>query len=236
MAVTVRESEKLLALSLAFLLYGSTLVAFLPNARYRLPLLAILIPFAALGFIRVCSTCLGGSRRILFPYIATALLFLGIEFLPLQGVGDLTQYCNLHALLLEAKGRGNEAVHFWRRSSEMQGGFSPYADLALAGKRLERGDFEGTLLYTERVSDTSFAAPLKYEIVGDTWAMRGDWAGAASAYRRSLEINAGEIMVRRKLIHVLKRIDPEAARQEAERLKEIVTFYDPLCLGLEWKR
>jgi 4-amino-4-deoxy-L-arabinose transferase-like glycosyltransferase len=235
-AVTLRESRRLLSLSLAVVLYGATLVAFFPNARYRLPLLVVLIPFAALGLIRVHSKYLSGSRKILLHYVATALLFLAVEFLPIRGAGDLTPYYNLHALLLDAKGRGGEAVHFWRRSSEMQGAFSSYADLSLAGKCLERGDFESALAYARRVSDTSFAAPLKYELLGDTWAMKADWAGASSAYRRSLEINSGEILVRRKRVQVLKRIDPEAARQETERLKEILSFYDPLCLGLEWKR
>jgi len=236
MVVTVRESKKLLALSLALLLYGATLVAFLPNARYRLPLLAILIPSAALGLVRVCSRLMNRPVRIPLLYLGTALLFLAVELLPIRGVGDLTPYYNLHALLLDAKGHGDEAVHFWRRSSEMHGAFSPYADLALAGKSLERRDFESAFACIERVSDTSFAAPLKHELLADTWAMKGDWAGASSAYRRSLEINSGEIMVRRKLVQVLKRIDPEAARQEAEGLKEILSFYDPFCLGLEWKR
>ncbi|HVO83145.1 MAG TPA: glycosyltransferase family 39 protein [Syntrophobacteria bacterium] len=236
MAVTVRESKKLLAPSLAALFYGATLVAFLPNARYRLPLLAILIPFAALGLMRVCSTCPRSSRKSLVLYVATALLVLGVEFLPLPGVGDLTQYYNLHALLLDAKGHSDEAVQFWRRSSEMKGAFSSYADLSLAGKFLEGRDFEGAFACARRISDTSFAAPLKYELLGDTWAMEGNWAEAAKAYGRSLEINSGEITVRRKLIQVLKRIDPEAARHEAERLRTILAFYDPLCVGLEWRR
>lgn len=107
----------------------------------------------------------------------------------------------------------------------MDGSYSAFADLSLATVALKNRDLSSALAHLARVPDTSFAAAVKFRTLGEIYASQGDLAGAESAYKKSLEINSGQIEVRKSLIRLYAEVDPEKAKRELEQLRYIASFY-----------
>lgn len=203
-------------LAAAFGAYLLTLVLFFTNGRYRLPLLTILIPFAALAVNRICSALLTRRLRLLAAYLLLLGLALALEFFPVPGSNDLTRYYNFHGIVLESSGNLPEAMHFWRQSADMDLGSSPFAHLMLADRYAKGKDFREAELHLTKIPEHSYAAAIKHSLLGDLYASQGRLDEAATAYERSLAINSGQLSVRQKLLHLLQRLDPhEASRQQA---------------------
>ena len=219
-------NRKARALSAVFALYGLTLIVFFTNARYRMPLLVILIPFAVMGINSIISfykTLQFQKAGIIGSII---LLCFFVEFLPVQATDDVTAYYNTHALILDAKGFEKEAFPYWMRSSGMNKPFSAYANLAIAEKYYSKGHIQKGNVYLDKIPDDSFAAAAKYELLGDLLLYLRQREKAIQAYERSLEINSGQRIPRMKLIDIYKAIDNKKALQEEEKLKYISSFYD----------
>jgi 4-amino-4-deoxy-L-arabinose transferase-like glycosyltransferase len=222
MIALARRSRGHAALVAVAAVYGATLVLFVVNARYRLPLVVILIPFAAAGALHLARSISAKRLGAAAGFSACAALFAAVEFLPLPGVGDLSGYASTHALLLDARGERAEAIRTWEDSSRMGGAYSPVADLFLAGKAADRGDMREALRRAEAIPDTSFAAAAKHALLGDLYARTGDAPRAIAAYERSLEINSGQRRIRGELIRLYARTAPgkvEAARRELARIE-----------------
>ena len=75
-----------------------------------------------------------GNKTILrfAAYLVILLLFAVLQFAPVQGVNDYTVYYNIHANTLDNAKMHQQALEYWRKSSEMNGRFSDSANLALA--------------------------------------------------------------------------------------------------------
>jgi 4-amino-4-deoxy-L-arabinose transferase-like glycosyltransferase len=226
MAVSIFGSRKLLALTVIFFSYASTLIVYFTTVRYRLPLLIILIPFAVIGI----SNCFAYFKEERFCkvgiYAAIVVAFFVVESLPLPGRGDTTAYFNTHAIILNSKGFEDEAMRYWEQSSQMNGRYSAFANLALARKYLMNGEIPKAGYYLEKIPDNSFAIARKYELVGDMMRRERKIKEAISAYEKSLEINAGQRTIRQKLVRIYKKIDKKKALEEYEKLKYISSFYD----------
>lgn len=207
--------------------YAATLVLFYPGARFRLPLVVVLLPLAAVTLRALAAPgAVGGWARWRLPAAAAALFAL-LPFVPLQAADDLTAAYNTHAILLTERQRPEEAAAYWERSARAGGSYAPFAELALAGRAARAGELEGAARRLERISDDGFAAASKHDLLGDIRAVQGRRREAIEAYRRSLAINPGQRVTRAKLIRSLKGDDPAGARREAERLQEITAFYEP---------
>ena len=74
------RSRNALILSLIFLIYASTLILFFTNVRVRLPLLAILIPFAVSGLNDLNSHIKKSQLKNIAVYSAVVILFLSLNF------------------------------------------------------------------------------------------------------------------------------------------------------------
>jgi 4-amino-4-deoxy-L-arabinose transferase-like glycosyltransferase len=226
MILSIRKSEKTLALSVVFLIYALTLIAFFSNMRIRIPLLVILIPYAAMGFDMVFKVL---KKRIPmaegYPYLIVFAMLTVIEFLPVTGTGDLTAHYNTHANNLASKGFGSEAIKYWQESSAMKRPYSAYANLSLARRYYQRSDYINGDFYLEQVPDDSFAAAGKYELWGDGWVNQKQIDQAIVAYEKSLQINSGQIKVRRKLIRLYEGRNPQKVQKEKGYLIYIESFY-----------
>ncbi len=217
LAAGLAGNRKIFAAGLVFAVYGLTLTAFFCNARYRLPVLVILIPLAVYGIRGFIHSLQARKLKKAAGLMAVAGLALCVSWLPVTGTDDMTGYYNTHALVLSRQGRVDEAMGFWKISSDMKQPYSDFADLALAGAYWRKGDPEKTMTYLNKVSDHGLAAAGKYEFLGDLAVKADDYQKAAAHYRTSIRINSGQLDVRRKLIKVLESIDPtEAAGQRAE--------------------
>jgi tetratricopeptide (TPR) repeat protein len=220
-----KGSDQVKILGLIAALYAATLVVFLTNTRYRLPLMIILIPCTVAGVCSWWSDLKLRNYRRAARFVALAGVLAVLEVLPVPGAGDLTAYYNAHALLLNQMGRGSEAAEYWRESSALRGAYSFNADISLAGQSLDRRDAATALTYLERVPDDYFSTALKYRVVGDIMRRLGRLPRAAEAYEKSLAINAGQPVVRHQLIEVYAEIDPNQAEAQAVQLEWILSFY-----------
>ncbi|UCE52267.1 MAG: tetratricopeptide repeat protein, partial [Desulfobacterales bacterium] len=227
MAVNALRSRKLTALSSVFGLYGLTLIIFFTNTRYRLPLLVILIPFFVMGIGQLISCIKERQFNKVFIYSsAITIAFFIIEFLPVRGTNDMTAYYNTHAIILNSKGFEDEAIQYWEKSSQMNKPFSAFANRQLAIIYLKKRDLKKTFYYLTKIPDDSFAAAMKYAMIGDIMVTQGQTKKAVAAYERSLEIHSGQRETRRKLVNILWRIDKKRAKEEYDKLKYISSFYD----------
>lgn len=213
------------SLLVIFVLYGLTLVAFFTNGRYRLPLLTILIPFAAVALDRFWTWYREGERARLGALASVAVVSGLIAGLPVQGSDDLTGYYNTHALAVFARGTEAEAIRYWKASAAMNGIFSDFANLSLAQRAYARGSEAEGRSHLDRIHDDSYAAAQKYDLLGDAWVRRNRAAEAAAAYERSLAINSGEQRTRAKLIHLYRLADPAKVAQEEQIFRQIEAFY-----------
>jgi tetratricopeptide (TPR) repeat protein len=228
MATTVWKSKPALGGSALFLAYAATLVLFFTNDRYRLPLLVLLIPFAVLGIGHLRSSIKQRRFGTIGIYSVIVILFLVVEHLPVQATDDVTAYYNTHARLLDQKGSEKEAMAYWETSSSMNKPFSAFADLGLAYKYFSKKDFTRAGSYLEKIPDSSFAAALKYELMGDLLFAQGQVPEAVAAYERSLAINSGRTKPRTKLVKIFEGIDKDKAQRENDALRYISSFYKGL--------
>jgi 4-amino-4-deoxy-L-arabinose transferase-like glycosyltransferase len=225
MAAHFLLSRKTQALSVIFFLYAATLILFYSSARLRLPLVAILIPCAAVGTMHVFSSVKRGEFKTVGLYVAIVAVFLIITFIPVRGTGDLTTYYNTHAFILDGKGLKDEAIRYWEESSRMERPYSAYAKLFLAGRFYGRGEKAKAESYLNKIPDSSFAAASKYSLTGDIRVHEGRIEEAISAYERSLTINFGQRRIRRELIKLYWNRDKERALEEYKTLQYINSFY-----------
>lgn len=226
MVLSRKKNRKAGALIALAAVYASTLVAFSMVDRYRLPLLVILIPFAAVALERMYRLVREEHRREAAIPLAAAALFGIVAFLPIPGSGDRTACYNTHAVVLVTQGYHAEALRYWKISADLNGRFSDFARIPLAANCYTRGMVSEGNRYLEQVRDSSFFAVGKYELLGDYYLQQRQLYLAAAAYERALRINSGLRMPRLKLIRVYQTIAPEKVRAEGEKLKDMNSFYD----------
>jgi tetratricopeptide (TPR) repeat protein len=226
MLIKMFGSRKCFALAAIFFVYALTLIVFFINIRVRLPLLVILIPFAAV-WINSAVFHIKGKRlkKIIISLVVTISFFI-LSFIPMRRSGDMTGYYNTHAVVLDSKGMEDEAMAYWEKSSRMRRHYSPFADLSLAKKYFRKNDIPKALHYLENISEDSFAASHRYALTGDILMQQKHIEQAVEAYEKSLEINSGHRRTRKKLIKALYGTDRKRAMEEYEKFKYISSFYD----------
>jgi len=220
------RNDRIRMLLIILFFYGLTLLVFFTAGRYRLLMPVILIPFAALGIMEILSSFRNRQYRKTLLFGAIISIFLIIGFLPVRATDDKSAYYNTHAIILDSKGFGDEAIRYWKVSSEMQKPYSAFANLSLAAKYYQRGNVQMGSFYLEKIPDESFAAASKYELMGDVMIHRKDAGKAVAAYERSLAINSGQRLPRMKLIRIYRVIDSPRAKEEEKTLSHITSFYD----------
>ncbi len=220
------SDKKVGALALLFCLYSLTLIIYSPGMRFQIVLLSIVIP-AAVAFLEqawamYCNRdILGTGKRLLLVFG-----FIVIGLLPLSSTHDLSLACNTHALALDREGKTAEAIRYWQRSSRLNQMFSAVADLFLAGKLYQQGGLTKSLYFLRKIPDNSFMVAAKYATIGDLMQHQGRSSDALAAYQKSIDFNNGQRRVRREMIGILSRFDPEAAENQARALNVIEKFYN----------
>ena len=226
MILSIRKSQKTLGLSVVFLIYALTLIAFFSNMRIRIPLLVILIPYAAMGFdmfFKVLKKQVPMAEG--YRYLIVFAMLTVIEFLPVTGTGDMTAHYNTHAINLASKGFEREAIRYWEKSSGMNRPYSAYANNALAAVSFRKGDLEAGKRYLALIPDASLAAAQKHELMGDILLREGRTNEAVAAYRRSLSVNAGQRGVYMKMIRIFETTNPSEATRLRQQLAWVASFY-----------
>jgi len=213
-------------LAAILLAYGSTMIIFLCSTEYRLPLLTVLIPFAVFFLHSLHGMVRTDKRKQAMNLFGVAVFFAVVEFLPVPPTGDLTAFYNTHAIALKDAGRLDEAMEYWKTSSTMQGIFSDFANLSLAGKYLSRKDIDQAQASLAKISDDSIAAAYKYDLQGDILLYGKNIDAAVGSYEKSLSINSGQRVPQIKLARIFERIDPARGEKEKKKLEYISSFYN----------
>lgn len=229
MAISVKRFWKYSALIMVFVVYALTLIAFFINTRYRLPLMVIVIPFSVTGIYLIIPDIKNRRLRPVIVYLLTLIVFFIIEFIPLRGTGDMSLYYNTHAIILDSRGLEDEAIKYWKKSSDLEMPSSACADYSLAIKSILRQDIQEALAYLDRIGDDSFFSAPKYELIGDMMMHLGHTDKAISAYEKSLETNSGQRRIRQKLAKIFWGIDRTRAMEEFEKLEYLNSFYNREC-------
>lgn len=212
-------------LATIFAVYGSTMVIFFTRTRYRLPLMTILIPMAVMGLCQFVSAIKENRRKDCAVYIVSLLLFVIIGWFPVHRTNDLTAYFNGHALALSSQGKKEEAVSYWKQSSDMKGMYSDFANLSLAGHFMSHRKYEESKKYLDLISETSYAVAQKYLLYGEMSLLQGRLKQAASAYEKSLFFNSGQLFPQKRLFSIYSKIDNRKAIEAYNQLKYIHSFY-----------
>jgi 4-amino-4-deoxy-L-arabinose transferase-like glycosyltransferase len=218
------RSARIIAVIIGVYLF--TLIIFFTNDRYRLPLIAVLIPFAVIGVQRLYTAFRTKEKTVIYSGIGIIAFFSVIAYLPVSATKDMTAYHNTHAILLNAGGYKTQAIAYWKKSSDMRGSFSDFANLSLARRFFQQGDTEQGGFYLERIRDDSYAAALKYGLLGDFFFIEKLFPQAVASYEKALTINSGLIIPGEQLVDILRKRDPEKAAIEERQLDYIKSFYD----------
>jgi len=227
MCLAMFRDRKSFALAAVFIIYAATLVIFFSHERVRMPLMIILMPFAITGLERMYSHIKNKEPKGKFIYAGILALFFVIEFLPVRDTKDITASLNTHAIILNSKGLAGEAVKFWEESSGLEKQYSDFANLSLGGVYSSRGNKDKAFSYLNRISDKSYAAAYKYELIGDIMAKDSQYDKAVDAYEKSLDINSGVRLTHRKLIEALLKSDrKKEAQEQYNKLIYIKSFYN----------
>ncbi len=205
--------------------YGAGLALFQTNARIRLPAMAGMLPLAAVGVLSLVDAARGRNWRLFGIGCGAAAAALIVSFVPVGEMGDLSAFYNTHAVLLDRSGKPEEAIGYWEASSRMNGRYSAYADLALAGKALSIGDTQRAWEYLERIGKSSDAAAYQHEMAGDIYLRARNYPKAVEEYRKALSINEGLRQVRYKIFRILQGLDPVRAHVEMEKLRYVESYY-----------
>ncbi|MCF8079357.1 MAG: glycosyltransferase family 39 protein [Desulfobacterales bacterium] len=163
--------------------------------------------------------------RPLLPVFALVAAGTALELLPVRGTADTTAYYNTHAIVLNAAGRTEEAVRYWKASSQMEGGFSDFANLSLAGYSASAGRVWEARQWLEKISSGSYAEAQKLVFLGDLDVRERRFGAAAEFYRKALSVNSGLLMPRSRLIGLFEAFNPALAAPEREKKEYIESFY-----------
>jgi 4-amino-4-deoxy-L-arabinose transferase-like glycosyltransferase len=218
--------------------YGATLVILYCNLRLRVPLLVIFVPFASVALVRLMQP---GQWRKLVASLVTVALFGLVEHLPFKGYPDLTSQYNTHASLLLERGDEPGALAYWHMSQQLNGAFSDFAILSLAQNALAHGEAHRVGEMVQRISDTSFSAAFKYDLLGDAFRESNRPWEAAASYEKSLSINSARRDTRRKLLSIYEGLNAVKAREQTKTLAYIEGFFvtdfpGTRSLGTSWSR
>ena len=219
------SSRTQLGVALLLVGYALALLPFHINGRYRLPFAVVLLPFV---FICIEHLIYCFRKRHLARGAGCILLISllgGTELIPVPGANDRTAFLNIHAWVLSQADKEKEALAYWEQSASLDGTFSAFANLSLARHALLQQTTDKARSYLSKISDNSFAAAAKHELLGDIWRRQGRVIEALLEYERSLEINYGKLRVRQKRVELLEGVDKERAVRESQLLDTISSLY-----------
>ena len=229
--VTWRDRQRLWILHALTISYALSVVLFYVFARYRYPLVPLLLLFAAAGVSHlshalhswkivaiVIAVAMVANVSLLSPTLMQAITEnnLGTALQEHQRYDEAIRhheraialvpdyapaYNNLGAAL-GATGRVDEAVARYRQALELRPDF-PSASYNLANALLAQGDAGASVEQFRRALEISPQSVEAHNNLGIALAARGDAPGAAAAFRAALAIDDRSVHAHRNLGNLL---------------------------------
>ena len=146
-------------------------------------------------------------------------------FFPLKEGGDLTAQINYNAILEIKKGNTAKAVQLWGKSAKINGDFSDYARLALAGVSLQQKRFTDSIKILNQISNESNAKPLALNLLAKVKLKQGLRKEAIRNLQKSLEINGAQLGVLKELVLLHGQSDLTTAHKYKADYNSLLTLY-----------
>lgn len=177
------------------LLYAGSVLLFFVLSRYRLPVVPILILFAAAFVTEAAGNLFRGARvapSALFVAVAIAVI---ANWPPAEAAGKqrfkATMLNNIAGTIVYQPGRSEEAIRVLAEAIPLDPTFGPaYYNLGLACKNL--GRFQESLEALHKAARILPEVPDSYFQIGEVLRLSGRPAESVSWYRRALAIDPGE--------------------------------------------
>ena len=211
-------------LSVLYILLGVYLLSLLPfwvTSRYRLPIVGVLVLFAAAGMTHLTRLVRTNRRAACKPAAGLAAMAV-ICWWPMTSPQDTGLERNL-AYAYEQNGRFDDAIAIYERLKKIER--NPENDLYLANALGLANRTDEALAILDRLSAPQQPADLRqraFNFRGDLARHNKQWEEAEQAYRAALLIDPGDYGAWNNLAIVLineKRFsDAEAALTESIRL------------------
>ncbi len=220
------RSSEIRCLSLIFLAYLLTLFLYSTGNRFMLPLLAILIPVGVWNCSSVFHLVKEKKYSLLTGTILSMIVLTLIGRIDVEGTGDVSNHYNNLAFFYNQKGESRTAVNYWQKSVALNQTYSDIARLFLVGPLYQIEGSEKAIEILHDIPDNSFMAAAKYATLGDIYKHHQAEHKAFSAYKKSISINGGQIRVRKEIIAILAKKDPDKVHDEITQLKWIESFHN----------
>ena len=198
--------------------YAAAVVAFFPTARYRAPMLPVLLVLAAHAGWWLWDHLRGGRYRRALPAAAAAAgvgLVSNLGAGPMEMAGDAAIHYNI-GQAHSRQGRAAEAGESLTRAVELDSTYwQAWNDLGTIQAR--QGDAAGAAVILERVTRARPDRPEPWVNLAHSYRALGRLDEAVPAYERALSASGHLPTLYAGLMHLhLERGDPDAARQVLE--------------------
>jgi tetratricopeptide (TPR) repeat protein len=225
MALALRQWRRWLLLYLFVFTYSTSIVLFFVLARYRLPIMPALFPFAAYAILEMIAA-IRARAGLSFGKLAaaTALLVLlaHANFYGVDEAKGIAQVLYRHGIVEDSRGNWEAAIRHYRDALAMKPQYDKChlnlgVDLARVGRREEAMQH---LLAAEELNPAYYRAPFNRGLLLEEL---GRYNEAETAYARAVELEP------RYLVAVLALAEMRILRNdldEARRLLQNVLDYD----------
>jgi tetratricopeptide (TPR) repeat protein len=193
LVLLIRRWHDLLPLYLTLVLYLVSLLPFWISSRYRLPIVGVLILFAAAAMVELRRRVSTGQRLVWAPAamgLLAACLFCWMP-LPRPDSGEMER--NL-AYAYEQTGQYEDAVAIYQALRQRES--NPNNELFLANALGRSGKVEEATKLLQRLSSPEQPREVRrraYNFSGDLARHTKQWAVAERAYRQALMLDGSDI-------------------------------------------
>ncbi len=190
MWVWTRKRRGSLLMTFFVVSYMSGVILFFVNARFRLPVVAVMVLFAAAGAAWLIERfAKRETRAFAVGAVAVAVLafLLNFDFYPTQR-GERSQTYYTIGLARGWQGRYQEAIEHYRHAIELSPGYArAYHQMGLTFEQLERDDEALEAYRTAAGLDPGFASP--FNNIGILHWEKGEHEEAARWFAQALTID-----------------------------------------------
>ena len=198
--------------------YAASVLVFYVFARYRFPLVPLLMLFAARGLVALPDFARNGATRqkaIAISSVAAAVIFSNWPVLSAATMQAVTE--NNLAVALQAEGRFDDAAEHYQRAMTLSPGYAPaYNNLATALRA--KGDVERAIATYEHLLTVQPDYPDAHYNLGNALMDQHRTDEAIAHFNIALRSNPGAVEVENNLgIALLAAGKPEAAVTEFQK-------------------
>ena len=222
-ALALRRRDAVLGIGFVAI-YGASVIAFFPGARYRIPVVPVLLVFAAYAGVRIHRGWRARRTGTWAPAaaaVAVLLVACNVRTPPMDMEGNADVHYNLGNAYARA-GRYRAAMREFGRAVELDPGYWE-AWLNLGSTRAVLGDAAAARKIFRKVLAAEPRRPEAWLDMAQAWAVGQQPDSARAAYRRALELDPTRRDAYVELIRLyVQRREYDRAEALLERARQVL--------------